>query len=425
LEQRLQVAELQCGRVGAHDLRRVVQALGGLELALGVDDLRASLALGLRLARHRALHALRDPDVLDLDRRDLDAPRVGLLVDDLLQRLVEALALGEQHVEVGLAEHGAQRRLRDLRRRGPVALDLDHGLDRVDDAEVRDGVDLRGDVVARDQVLRRDVERDRAQVDADHAVDAGDEEDDPRALLPEQAAEAEHDGAFVLAQDPDRRARNGEDDGDDDDESDEDSGHRSSSHSSARRTDSVRPLTRSTTTGSPAWKPPGSSNAHGRAFQSAPSTNTCPTGCSSWRTTPTWPTRPSAPVFAPVRETLRAPRTTAASVTPAISARSSVTTTTRATPPPDASTAIAPPATSETTPSRPRTPAVGRCASATMRPAPARTSTMPKMTMSVRSSSLWIVALRDRGRDGSGAAARRGRPGRCRYCGRDGDLPPR
>jgi hypothetical protein len=56
-------------------------------------------------------------DVLDLDRRDLDPPRLGLLVDDLLQVLVELLALGQQRVEVGLAEHRAQRGLRDLQRR--------------------------------------------------------------------------------------------------------------------------------------------------------------------------------------------------------------------------------------------------------------------------------------------------------------------
>jgi hypothetical protein len=38
-------------------------------------------------------------DVLDLDGRALDAPRLRLLVDDLLQVLVEAVALGEQLVE--------------------------------------------------------------------------------------------------------------------------------------------------------------------------------------------------------------------------------------------------------------------------------------------------------------------------------------
>ena len=171
LEQRLQVAQLQRRGVAAHDLGGVEQALGGLELALGVDDLGAALALGLGLAGHGALHALRDADVLDLDRGHLHAPRLGLLVDDLLQALVELLALGQQRVEVGPAEHRAQRGLGDLRRGVPDPLDLDHRLDRVDHAEVGDRVDLGRHVVARDHVLGRDLEGDRAQVDADHAVD--------------------------------------------------------------------------------------------------------------------------------------------------------------------------------------------------------------------------------------------------------------
>src|SRR6478736_5523736 len=50
---------------------------------------RAPLALGLGLGGHRALHVLRDLDVLDLDRRHLDAPRTGLVVDHLLERVVE------------------------------------------------------------------------------------------------------------------------------------------------------------------------------------------------------------------------------------------------------------------------------------------------------------------------------------------------
>ena len=150
LGQRLQVAQLQRGGVAADHVGGVAQLLGGLELALGVDDLRAPLALGLGLQRHRALHRARDLDVADLDRRDLDAPRLGVLVDGLLDRLVELLALGQQRVELGLAEHRAQRRLRDLRRRLQEALDLDRRARRVDHAEVADRVDLGRHVVARD-----------------------------------------------------------------------------------------------------------------------------------------------------------------------------------------------------------------------------------------------------------------------------------
>src|SRR5205085_9796352 len=85
LGQGLQVAQLQGLRLRADHPRRVGQRLGGLELPAGVDDLGALLALGLGLARHRALHRLGQLDVLDLDGRDLDPPRLGLRVDDLLQ----------------------------------------------------------------------------------------------------------------------------------------------------------------------------------------------------------------------------------------------------------------------------------------------------------------------------------------------------
>ena len=183
LEQRLQVAELQ-RRSACSDITcgGVLQPLGGLVLALGADHLRTPLALGLGLAGHRALHACGDLDVLHLDDRDLDPPRRGGLVDDLLQDRVDLLALREQLVEHVLAEHGAERRLRDLRRRDHVVLDLDDRVLRLDDAEVGDGVHPHGHVVLRDHLLRRDVQRDRAQVDLDHPVDDRDQEEEARAL---------------------------------------------------------------------------------------------------------------------------------------------------------------------------------------------------------------------------------------------------
>ena len=97
-------------------------------------------------------------------------------------------------------------------------LDLDDRLDRVDDAEVGDRVDLGRHVVARDHVLGRDLEGDRAQVDAHHAVDERDEQHDARPLRADEAAEAEDDGALVLAQDADRGAGGGDRERDDDDD---------------------------------------------------------------------------------------------------------------------------------------------------------------------------------------------------------------
>ena len=137
-------------------------------------------------------------DVLDLDRRDLDAPGIGVLVEDLLQLLVQPLALRQQLVELGLPEHAPQRRLGELGRRVEVVLDLDDRAARIHDAEVDDRVHLHRHVVARDDVLRRHVEDDRAQADAHHAVDRREDEDDPRPFgLREQLAQAEDHAAFV------------------------------------------------------------------------------------------------------------------------------------------------------------------------------------------------------------------------------------
>ena len=106
-------------------------------------------------------------------------PRLGLLVDDPPQAVVEHVALGEQVVELSPAEHGAQRRLGDLGGGHRVLLDLGDGPCRVGDPEVRHGVDPGRHVVAGDDLLRRDGHRDGTQVDPLHPVDEGNQESRP------------------------------------------------------------------------------------------------------------------------------------------------------------------------------------------------------------------------------------------------------
>ena len=48
---------------------------------------------------------MRELYVLNFDGADLDAPGLSLLIDDLLEVLVDVLALGEEIVEAVLAEH--------------------------------------------------------------------------------------------------------------------------------------------------------------------------------------------------------------------------------------------------------------------------------------------------------------------------------
>ena len=64
----------------------------------------------------------------------------------------------------------------------------------------------------------------------------------PGPFCADEAAEAEDDGALVLAQDADRGAGGGDREREDDDHRDEDRGHGSTSHSSARRTESDEPV---------------------------------------------------------------------------------------------------------------------------------------------------------------------------------------
>ena len=85
------------GALGAQD--------GGLLLALGDVDVRlpralrlgddgAPVALGREHPVHRVLDVARRDDLADLDRRDLAAPALGLLVELGAQDLVDLLALG-------------------------------------------------------------------------------------------------------------------------------------------------------------------------------------------------------------------------------------------------------------------------------------------------------------------------------------------
>ena len=166
-----------------------------------MDHLGAPFAFGFGLLGDGAHHGFVDVDVLDFDVGDLDAPGVGLRVEQLLDVLVQAFALGQHVVEFVLAEHRAQRGLRQLAGGDQKFFHLQDRLGRIDDAEIQHRVDLDRDVVARDHVLARHVEHHGAQVDPHHLLDAGNDEDQPRPLHLPEAAEHEHHAALVFAQD--------------------------------------------------------------------------------------------------------------------------------------------------------------------------------------------------------------------------------
>ncbi len=151
--ERLQIAQLQGLRLGGDDLGGLADPLGGLELALGVDDLGPPLALGLGLAGDGADHALVDIDALDFHVGDLDSPHVGFGVQNVLDVPVQFVPPRQHLVHFVLAQHRAQRGLRQLAGGVVVILDLNDGPLRVDHPEVDHRVHLDRDVVAGNHVL--------------------------------------------------------------------------------------------------------------------------------------------------------------------------------------------------------------------------------------------------------------------------------
>src|SRR6266849_10008363 len=303
LDQRLKEPKLERALLRGDYLGGVGQRLRRLELTVCVDDLRPLLPLGLGLLGHRSLHRAGQLHVLDLDARHLDAPRLGFVVDDLLQLLVDDVALRQQLVEGGLAQDRTKRGLRDLGRRVDVVQHLDNRAPCVDDLEVEDRVDLGGHVVLGDDLLRRHLERDHAQIDPDDPVDAErDDEIQAGPLEPDEATETEHHSAVVLVRDAQARKSDDQDQQYEDAEDDESAGVHlyfsfcswpfGSTVAVSRGTTSSRSPVRPTTlTGVPAWI----ASPDVVAFHSAPPTKTRPSGARSCLASPEAPISVSDP----------------------------------------------------------------------------------------------------------------------------------
>src|SRR3989449_1316426 len=322
LAHRLQIPELNSDRMPRENLGRLGELRRRLELAVGVDDLGSALALGLGLLGHGALHVLGQVDLLDLHGRHLDPPWLGVLVDDPLVMLVDLVARRQEVVQLHLAEHAPQRRLGDLRGRVEVILNRDDRALGVDHAEVNDGADLQGHVVARDHVLRRHVERDGLEAHLHHLVDEGHQQDEPRPVaLPARvqdrlgaAAQAEDDRPLVLAQD----ARKGADEKERHQEGDDEQqrvhrDHATPPLASDFATLSVSPSTPTIRT----WPPISTGSPSPTARQISPETITWPSGASRSRTLAVLPMSPSAPV-AGGRPSARTPAATTNRKSPAV-----------------------------------------------------------------------------------------------------------
>lgn len=121
------------------DFGRFVELLRCLLFAFGVDHPCPPFALGLGLLRHGPNHGFIDIDMLDLDVGNLDSPCVGVRVDNILNILVELVALGEQFIEFVLPKHGTQGRLRKLAGSVDELFDLDDRALGIDNAKIDDG----------------------------------------------------------------------------------------------------------------------------------------------------------------------------------------------------------------------------------------------------------------------------------------------
>src|SRR6266404_742684 len=202
--ERLQIPQLNAGRFGRQKMRGIHQSLRRGELAFGMNNLRAFFAFRLGLLGHRPQHGLGHIHLLDFHVGDLHAPRRGVRIADALKAQIDFVAVSQQFVEFLFAKHRAQSGLRKLRSLVGVIRDFNHGLVGIDHAQKNNRVNLQGDVVAGDDVLRRNLERFLPQRNTHHAIDRAKDQNYAWTLCrAHQASEAEDDAALVFGQDLD------------------------------------------------------------------------------------------------------------------------------------------------------------------------------------------------------------------------------
>ena len=103
-------AQMERGGMRAVQLASLGELLRDLDFAFAQNDPRLLLAFRLGHARQRVLQVVGHLDVAQLDRLDLDAPRLGLLVEDDRELLVQLTALREHRRQIVAADDVAQAR---------------------------------------------------------------------------------------------------------------------------------------------------------------------------------------------------------------------------------------------------------------------------------------------------------------------------
>ncbi len=116
-------------------------------------------------------------------------------------RTFSVLALAQQFVEFHFAQHAAQRGLGKLRSGIQKIGNFQHGLPRIEHAEIDHGVHLDGDVVPRHHVLRGNFQRVDAQRNPHDAIERREYQDHAGPFgLRQSPPQAEDHAAFVFPQ---------------------------------------------------------------------------------------------------------------------------------------------------------------------------------------------------------------------------------
>src|SRR5687768_18312273 len=89
-------------------VRRRLDVVSRSFFTQGVNYLGPPIAFGFGLTTHGSAHAFGQLDVFDRDHGDLDAPRVGDIVDELFEPQVDRVALAEV-VQLYLRERDTPR----------------------------------------------------------------------------------------------------------------------------------------------------------------------------------------------------------------------------------------------------------------------------------------------------------------------------
>src|SRR4030042_3697648 len=188
-------------RINTDNICRLSQLLCSLGLSLSMDDLGPSLPLCLSLTGNGPLHVCIKVHLFCLHQGYLDPPRLCMLVQDVLELEVNLVSFRQEFVQLGLAYDAPQCRLGQLGSGVKVIFNSDHGLIGIYDTKVDDRIDLDGDVVTGNHILRWNLQCHGPQADPEQLVHTWDDEDKPWSLCPDQSSHTEDDAPLIFPYD--------------------------------------------------------------------------------------------------------------------------------------------------------------------------------------------------------------------------------